>query len=55
MCESSPELELGVCWQETLVVGWAAEGLLAPSGIKGRSVSGSHFAKEERGKTVMRR
>lgn len=43
-CMSLPELELGVCWQETLVVGWATEGFLAPSGIEGRSVGGSHFA-----------
>lgn len=41
---SLPELELGMCWQETLMVGWATEGFLATSGIEGRSVGGSHFA-----------
>lgn len=44
VCLGLPELELGVCWQETLVVGWATEGFLATRGVEGRSVGGSHLA-----------
>lgn len=29
--ECIPELELGVGWEEALVIGWAAEGLFATS------------------------
>lgn len=31
-----PELELGVCWEEALVVGWTAECLFAASLVMGR-------------------
>lgn len=29
--ENVPEFELGVCWEEALMVGWTAKGLFATS------------------------